>query len=197
MEAGRCGGRKDVESIRAFGKVATCNPAGAEKWGSDYAKMFKGAKVCIVADMDDAGRKHARKIYEKLQGFAKTVKVYEAKTGKDVTDHIEAGHALSELVPIEPGSLLLLRPAKSSTAHALDEIEADPAAWADRTFFLSIAAHSAQNLAFDGMRSSLRPSIGGFLDGAGHPSADHGNRAAAMPHATLADRSKQKLLERP
>ncbi len=115
-------GEKDVETLRSLGKVATCNPGGAGKWNPDYARTFKGAKVCILSDKDDAGRKHARDIYDSLIGVANTVKVFEAKTGKDVTDHLEAGHALKELVQVQPDTLPTLSPAKGSAAPPNGEV---------------------------------------------------------------------------
>ena len=115
-------GEKDVESLRSLGVVATCNPGGAGqgKWHPEYAEKLHDAKVIIVPDRDDIGRKHAREIYDSLIGFADSVQVLEARTGKDVTDHVKAGHALTEMVPVKPSSLphFASHPAKTSAAHS-------------------------------------------------------------------------------
>lgn len=93
-------GEKDAESIRALGYVATCNPMGAGKWRDEYAPFFQGANVIICADRDEPGRVHAEKVKNSLLPYATGVWVLQAKRGKDVTDHLEQGFDLTELVPI-------------------------------------------------------------------------------------------------
>jgi hypothetical protein len=93
-------GEKDVHAIEAAGGVATCNPMGAGKWRDEYAAVLAGAAaVVIVADRDDAGRKHAAQIAASLGGVAASVTVAEAAEGKDVADHLAAGLGLGELRP--------------------------------------------------------------------------------------------------
>ena len=96
-----------METLRSLGKVATCNPAGAGKWDSGYAGKLDGAKVIIVPDKDNTGRKHAREVYDSLLGFAQSVQVLEPKTGKDVTDHVKAGHSTLRAGAGRPRSALL------------------------------------------------------------------------------------------
>jgi 5S rRNA maturation endonuclease (ribonuclease M5) len=91
-------GEKDAESLRAIGKVATCSPGGANNWKDEYASFLTDANVIITQDRDDAGRAYAAAVKESLKGIARAVKVVEAKVGKDVTDHLEAGCAVEELV---------------------------------------------------------------------------------------------------
>lgn len=55
-------GERDVRSIEAQGEVATCNPGGAGKWRGEYDQHFAGAHVVIVADKDEPGQRHARKV---------------------------------------------------------------------------------------------------------------------------------------
>ncbi len=93
-------GEKDAESIRATGRVATCNPMGAGKWRDEFAPFFTGANVIIVADRDEPGRAHAEKVKNSLLQYATAIFVLQAKRGKDVTDHLELGFDLTELVPI-------------------------------------------------------------------------------------------------
>jgi putative DNA primase/helicase len=95
-----CEGEKDVEALRAVGKAATCNAGGAGSWKSDYSDYLRGAKVIIVADKDDPGMDHARKVARSLDGIAKSVHVVQAKTGKDAADHLAAGHSVEEFVQI-------------------------------------------------------------------------------------------------
>ena len=98
-----CEGEKDVEALRAVGKVATCNPMGAGKWRDDYSDYLRGAKVIIVADKDEPGLRHAADVARSLDGVAKSVHVVQAKTGKDAADHLEAGHDVREFVQIQLG----------------------------------------------------------------------------------------------
>jgi 5S rRNA maturation endonuclease (ribonuclease M5) len=112
-------GEKDVETLRALGLVATCSPGGAKKglsvWADpSFTQWFKGAKVNILLDRDDAGKMLARAEYESLKGVASRLRVYRARVGKDVTDHIEAGLSLKQLIRVRPSSLPPLDPLSSS-----------------------------------------------------------------------------------
>lgn len=91
-------GEKDVHAIEGAGGTATCNAGGAGKWRDEYARVLSGADVVVVADKDEAGRKHARQVAASLNGIAASVLVAEARTGKDVADHLAAGHSLDDLV---------------------------------------------------------------------------------------------------
>lgn len=96
-------GEKDADRLVAEGKVATCNPGGAGKWRDEYAEMLAGAAtVIIVTDRDEPGRAHAETIRGALAGRVRALWVYQAKTGKDVSDHLDAGHDITELVPVRP-----------------------------------------------------------------------------------------------
>lgn len=92
-------GEKDVHSLEALGLTATTNQGGADCWYPHYSKMLRGAHVVIIADRDEAGRRHAQKVEISLKGKAASCKVVEAKVGKDVTDHLRAGHSIEDLVP--------------------------------------------------------------------------------------------------
>ena len=99
-------GEKDVHAIESAGLTATCNPGGAGKWRDEYSGFFRDATVIIVADRDKPGQAHARKVATSLQDIAAAVEIAEpAGEGtpdgskiKDVSDHLAAGHGLSELV---------------------------------------------------------------------------------------------------
>lgn len=98
-------GEKDADRLAECGVVATTSPGGAGKWKSHYADFLAGAQVAVVADRDEPGRKHAAESAASLEGIAASVKVLEPAEGcKDVSDHLTAGHALSELIEVEPES---------------------------------------------------------------------------------------------
>ena len=81
--------------------VATCNPGGAGGgWRDDYNIALKGAHVVVVADRDDAGRKHAAAVARSVRPHAASVRIVEAAQGKDLFDHLEAGLGLGQLVNI-------------------------------------------------------------------------------------------------
>lgn len=108
-----CEGEKDADRVRALDLAATCNPMGAGKWRAEYSEHFRGASdLRIVADIDrsgkDAGKgyRHAAQVAESLEAVGAHVVVLEAATGKDVSDHLDAGHALDEMVVIDPAERL-------------------------------------------------------------------------------------------
>ncbi|MEO5804418.1 MAG: DUF5906 domain-containing protein [Verrucomicrobiota bacterium] len=91
-----CEGEKDVAALVAHGFNATCNAGGAGKFPKDAYTVFKDAKVVIIADKDEPGRKHAAKIATKIKPLAKSVKVLELpdmadKPVKDAADFFSAG----------------------------------------------------------------------------------------------------------
>lgn len=62
-------GERDVHAMETAGEVATTNPGGAGKWRPEYADALAGAtRVVIVADKDEAGRRHAREVAASLKG---------------------------------------------------------------------------------------------------------------------------------
>lgn len=95
-------GEKDVESLRARGRVATCNPMGAGKWREEYTEQLRGACVVILIDKDDPGRQHAETVRAALAPVTKSLWVYQAKVGKDISDHFAAGLDFVDLQPVRP-----------------------------------------------------------------------------------------------
>lgn len=98
-------GEKDVHTLEALGEVATCNPGGAGKWRQEHTDALAEAVIAIVADRDDVGRKHARDVGAVLTEAGATVTRYEAAEGKDVTDHIQSGKTLEQLVLLNSDEL--------------------------------------------------------------------------------------------
>jgi hypothetical protein len=84
-------GEKDAELACKMGFIGTCNPGGAEKWQEGYAEYFRGKQVCIIADGDAPGRKHAQQVAASLHGKAKTVRVSELPGAKDLSEFVERG----------------------------------------------------------------------------------------------------------
>lgn len=96
-----CEGEKDVEALVAAGKVATCNPMGAGKWRDEFSHYLRGRKVIVVVDRDEPGRNHAYRVRDSLLAAGAEVWLVHAKTGKDAYDHLAAGHAPEDFVPLK------------------------------------------------------------------------------------------------
>lgn len=90
-------GEKDVEVLRQLGYVATTALGGANKWTDDYSETLRGATVYVVADNDEPGTEHAQRVKLALTGIARDVAIFMPREGKDLTDHVNAGHLVSEL----------------------------------------------------------------------------------------------------
>lgn len=95
-----CEGEKDVHTAVDHGLAATCNPGGAGKWKPEYNQHLAGAHVIIVADQDLPGYRHAWQVHDQLAPIAASVRVAQPATGKDLTDHIAAGHTIDQLLPL-------------------------------------------------------------------------------------------------
>lgn len=105
-------GEKDVETLRAWGLVATCNPGGACKWKDEYSQVLKNKKVIILQDDDEPGRKHAQAIADSVARYAAEVRIVPPfPKAKDVTEWVEQGGTkkrlqkiVASIMPIEPGT---------------------------------------------------------------------------------------------
>lgn len=96
-------GEKDADNAIRAGLAATCNAMGAGKFRVQHADQLAGAhRVVIVADRDEAGRRHGAAIAELLRGRVGSVDIVEAAVGKDISDHLAAGRRPDELVPVGP-----------------------------------------------------------------------------------------------
>jgi 5S rRNA maturation endonuclease (ribonuclease M5) len=89
-------GERDVVALKKAGFAATCNSGGAGKWLESYNKTLRDADVVVIADKDEAGRRHAQLVAQNLHGIAKSVRVIElpntnGKSVKDADDFFDAG----------------------------------------------------------------------------------------------------------
>ena len=104
-------GEKDADRLAAMGHAATCNFDGAAqdgqraKWRPEYADTLRSADVVVIADRDAPGVAHARAIADRLHSKAKSVTLMQAAVDRahaDVSDHLDAGLGLDDLVPVKP-----------------------------------------------------------------------------------------------
>jgi hypothetical protein len=139
---------KDVEALRAWGFVATCNAGGAGKWDEKYSQFFKGKKVVVLQDDDEPGRKHAQTVARSVAPYAAEVRLVPPfDNAKDVSEWAEHGGTkkqLRQLVkntkPFEPNGPAASTPVDESTM-APDDWRAKPlrGSWTvalPETFFL-------------------------------------------------------------
>lgn len=96
-----CEGEKDVCALEGVGAAATCNPGGAGKWRPEYTEFLRAADVVVVADRDEPGFRHAAEVQASLKGVAASVRVVQAREGKDAADHLAAGCGLEDFEPAE------------------------------------------------------------------------------------------------
>ena len=103
-------GEKDADRMIAEGHTATTAPMGAGKWREGYSEALKGAHAVIVADKDDAGYSHAQHVAASLKDRAASVRVVQAATGKDASDHLSAGLGVEDFVEATPSEFAIAAP---------------------------------------------------------------------------------------
>ena len=95
-------GEKDVLALQAVGVAATCNSGGAGKWHDGFARWFRGKHVLVVADNDEAGRKHAHAVALALHDSARSVRVCDVCANLpakgDVSDLLAGGMEAEQLL---------------------------------------------------------------------------------------------------
>jgi hypothetical protein len=90
-------GEKDADSACALGFVATSDGSVTEAWREEFTAALQGKRVTIIADADEAGRKHAGEVAAAMFGKASSVKVLELPDAKDLTEWIERGGKREQL----------------------------------------------------------------------------------------------------
>lgn len=97
-------GEKDVDNAAALGVVATTNAQGANSFPDNLVELFDGAFVNLVADRDVAGYTRAQTLHKKLTAAGAVVRLFLPAVDEpkaDLTDHLDAGHSITDLLPIE------------------------------------------------------------------------------------------------
>lgn len=82
-----CEGEKDVETLRAWGFVATTNAGGAKFWRDSFDQDLAGADIIMLPDNDDAGQQRALIRGAGLKPRAKKLRVLDiAKVWPDAPE---------------------------------------------------------------------------------------------------------------
>lgn len=95
-------GEKDVDAIEAAGEVATCCPFGMNRWDRALASHLEGATIVLVRDRGEYLSEDAISL---LSEYSQSLRIVEAREGKDSHDHLSAGYALHEFVELGVPSL--------------------------------------------------------------------------------------------
>lgn len=126
-------GEADVHAIEAAGGVATTAPQGADSFHKVDVTPLAGLWITVVVDRDGAGDKWAGQVAVKLQGVAAKYRFVRAAEGKDASDHIAAGHGLTDFEPYEPGDEEGFQPSRfrflDGGSFILDVPDIAPAVW--------------------------------------------------------------------
>lgn len=99
-------GYKDADTLVKAGVCATSG-GSSQTWLPEYTQALRGAKrVILCGDMDEQGQKHLEKLKQTLALAVDEIQVisafpsFEFGTGADVTDYLEAGHTLQDLLAL-------------------------------------------------------------------------------------------------
>jgi putative DNA primase/helicase len=121
-------GEKDVLNLEAKGFYATCNAGGAGKWQEGFNEFLKSGYVVLIPDWDEPGKSHTLSQYEGLKGVTKKIKIQRAKVGKDISDHLEAGLPIGDLIDVTPEELGYV-PRETKGVIRLSDVDETPVEW--------------------------------------------------------------------
>lgn len=133
-------GESDTIAGRAAGMATTSRPKSAGHWLPSHSAELAGANVVLVVDCDDAGIKDAEEAARSLLASAASIRVVQAREGKDLRDHLAAGYGPDDLVEIDLG-IPELHPDRA--AAQAGEISADPDADSSSTSPTALRPNSA------------------------------------------------------
>jgi CHC2-type zinc finger protein len=96
-------GEKDVDRLREYGFIATCNPGGAGKWLPSFAQFFTERTIVICQDNDQPGANHACDVLRKIRSVTKSATIIrlpeQYKDLSELKNALEADFRESEFVP--------------------------------------------------------------------------------------------------
>lgn len=92
-------GEEDAHAAALLGLTATTSKGGAQAWRKTDVTALKGAHVVVCGDNDAAGGKYITDVIRSLRGAAASVRQVRP-IGKDLSDHVAAGHRLDDLAEV-------------------------------------------------------------------------------------------------
>lgn len=94
-------GEKDADTLIKMGIVATTTTGGAGVWDAEHTRTLAGAYVEVIADNDAPGIDHALDVASKLRAAGCTVNMWVSGEHKDITDHLQAGLTIDDLLELD------------------------------------------------------------------------------------------------
>jgi putative DNA primase/helicase len=124
-------GEKDADTLTTLGIVASSHHGGATKFTEAQAEWFRGCTghVFLLLDNDPPGAAcvlHRLRLLVAVGLAPQQMTLLYSPYAKDVTDHVEAGHGLDELRPVE-NMRALRREARKFTPATRRRYGYDPA----------------------------------------------------------------------
>jgi len=86
-----CEGEPDRLAAISIGLSACSSTSGAGHFSSNWASYFKGRRVVLVYDGDEAGRSGAQKAARVISQASQSCKILKLKEGQDLTDYLHDG----------------------------------------------------------------------------------------------------------
>lgn len=91
-------GEKDADRLNKLGHVATTLHS-TTAIDIDRLRPLTGCDITLIVDRDQAGDTWARELGDVLTSLGCRLMYRQAAVGKDVSDHLNAGHTINELIP--------------------------------------------------------------------------------------------------
>lgn len=120
-------GERDCDTLKKQGYTAFTYGSACD-WQSDFAELLRDADVIILADNDTQGKAVAQRIYDDLNGIARSRKVIVPMPDvpkADITDYFETRHSKKEFEALIKGTTLQKnRAAVGSPKYILEQLNA-------------------------------------------------------------------------
>jgi hypothetical protein len=121
-------GESDADALNAWfirngtDAFATCHPGGAGKWRAEHtATLTRAARVVVWADRDGPGYMCAHQRLSAVLAAGLRASARQPVEGKDVRDHLAAGHAPHDGKRIKKKALARLAGADAELSGAADD----------------------------------------------------------------------------
>lgn len=140
-------GEKDCDRLAQLGEVATTNPGGATNLRAAHAAILAEStgEVWAVLDRDVAGYSRGVKLTSQLRNAP--LRLFLPRTitpHSDLSDHLDAGHTLTDLIPVTVPELQRLVAVEQAEARSEDIMDAAAEAEARATRATVAASPKAQ-----------------------------------------------------
>lgn len=126
-------GEKDADALANLGLTATTCSMGAGKWRREHSELLRGARVVVIPDNDNPGRKHAQVVAKSLAPLASEVKILQLPVPEkgDVSDWLACGGSADELAALADHAPIFAPQNHSETqvGTLLSDVEPEEVRW--------------------------------------------------------------------